>query len=62
MDVIDALRKAEQQGLGVAQRKLDAVRGTWEDAERRLRRKMRVFPQSLKRKPTAPPGVDKPAA
>ena len=57
---MDALRKAEQQGRGAAQRKLEAARDSWEDAGRRLRRKMRIFPGQLKRKKaaTAPPPDD----
>ncbi len=52
MGLIEALRSAEKQGRGVAQRGLDAARAGWDDAESRLRRKMRIFPQNLKRKAT----------
>ncbi len=46
MGLIDKLRKAEEQGRGAANRGLDRARETWEDAERRLRRKMRLHPKS----------------
>jgi hypothetical protein len=47
MGLIDKLRKAEEQGRGAAQRGLNMARETWDDAERRLRRKMRLHPRSL---------------
>ncbi len=50
MGWIDALRKAEQQGRGVAHRGFDKARDKWEDAERRLRRKMRIFPDKAKQR------------
>ncbi len=46
MGLIEKLRKAEEQGLSAAQRKLEQARGTWGDAERRLRRKMRLHPRT----------------
>lgn len=45
MGLIDKLRKAEEQGRGMAQRGLERGRETWDDAERRLRRKMRLHPR-----------------
>ncbi|MGZ4838080.1 MAG: hypothetical protein ACXVZR_05990 [Terriglobales bacterium] len=46
MGLIDKLRKAEEQGRGAAHRGLGRARETWDDAERRLRRKMRLHPRS----------------
>jgi hypothetical protein len=46
MGLIDKLRQAEEQGRGVAHRGLERARETWEDADRRLRRKMRLHPRS----------------
>ena len=46
MGLIDTLRKAEEQGRGAAHRGLERARGTWDDAERRLRRKMRLHPKT----------------
>ena len=46
MGLIDTLRKAEEQSRGAAHRGLEKARGTWDDAERRLRRKMRMRPPS----------------
>jgi hypothetical protein len=46
MGLIDTLRKAEEQGRGAAHRGLEKARGAWDDAERRLRRKMRLHPRS----------------
>ncbi len=48
MGLRDALRNAEQQGRAAAHRGLERARDGWEDAERRLRRKMRIFPSSFK--------------
>lgn len=55
MGLIDSLRKAEQQGIGVARRSFENVRGGWEDAERRIRRKMRIFPSKQKTMRAAAP-------
>ncbi len=46
---MEALRKTEQQGREAAQRGFEMARDTWEDAERRLRRKMRIFPGKARR-------------
>ncbi len=48
MGWIEALRKTEQQGKEIAQRGLGVARDTWEDTERRIRRKMRIFPGQKK--------------
>ncbi len=45
----EALRNAEQQGRAAAQDGLERARDGWEDVERRLRRKMRIFPASFRR-------------
>jgi hypothetical protein len=44
MGWINMLRQMEQEGRGIAQRGLEKARAGWDDAERRLRRKMRIFP------------------
>jgi hypothetical protein len=55
MGLIDTLRKAEEQGRGAAHRGLEKARGTWDNAERRLRRKMRMRPpRSLNENPPEP--------
>ncbi len=46
MGLIDKLRKTEEQGRSAAHRGMDRARITWEDAERRLRRKMRLHPKT----------------
>ncbi len=46
MGLIDKLRNAEEQGRSAAHRGMNRARTTWEDAERRLRRKMRLHPRS----------------
>jgi hypothetical protein len=45
MGLIDKLREAEEQGRGAAHRGLEKARETWDDAEARLRRKMRLHPR-----------------
>ncbi len=55
MGLMEALRKAEQQGRGVAHRGFERARETWDDAERRIRRKMRIFPGSMQRQAISPP-------
>jgi hypothetical protein len=46
MGLIDTLRKAEEQGRGAARRGLEKARDAVDDAERRLRRKMRLHPRT----------------
>jgi hypothetical protein len=45
MGLMDRLRKAEEQGMGTARRGFERARETWDDAQRRLRRRMRVLPR-----------------
>jgi hypothetical protein len=45
MGLMDSLRRAEEQGREAARRSLESAREHWEDAERRLRRKMRIHPR-----------------
>jgi hypothetical protein len=47
MGLIDKLRKAEEQGRGAAHRGFERARENWDDAERRLRRKMRLHPHCI---------------
>jgi hypothetical protein len=46
MGLIETLRKAEEQGRGAARRGLEKARDVMDDAERRLRRKMRLHPRT----------------
>ena len=46
MGLMDALRRAEEQGKSAAQRGLDRARAGMENAESRIRRRMRVVPVS----------------
>jgi hypothetical protein len=45
MGLLDSLKRAEEQGRGVARLGLERASEVWEDAERRIRRKMRVHPR-----------------
>lgn len=45
MGLIDNLRKAEQKGVMHIRRGVDRAREEWADAERRLRQRMRIYPQ-----------------
>lgn len=45
MGLMDALRRAAEQSRKATRRRLAQACGEWEDAERVLRRKMRVHPQ-----------------
>jgi flavin-binding protein dodecin len=42
---MDVLRKAEQQGREAARRSWELTRDIWGDNERRLRRRMRIYPR-----------------
>ena len=49
MRLVENLRKAEQKGATAIRRGMERAREEWADAERRLRQRMRIYPQ----KPTA---------
>jgi hypothetical protein len=49
MGLMDSLRRAEEQGRDAARRSLEKAREGWEDAERRIRRKMRIHPSALRK-------------
>ena len=53
MGLIDKLRRAEEQGRNAAHRRTDKARGSWDDAERRPRRKMRLHPKTKEEKEEA---------
>ncbi len=58
MGLMDALRKAEKKGKELARRGVGVVQEhdeTAEDAQRRVRQKMRVYPE---RNPAKPPEAD----
>jgi hypothetical protein len=47
MRLLDNLRNAEQKGMQTMRRGMDRVREEWGDLERRIRQRMRVYPQKL---------------
>ena len=58
MGLMDALRKAEKKGKELARRGIEAVHephGSADDAQRRVRQKMRVYPE---RNAAHPPEAD----
>jgi len=48
MSLLDNLRKAEQKGSQAVRRGLERARGEWEDVERRIRQRMRIYPPKPK--------------
>ena len=48
MRLMENLLTAERKGLADVRRKMDRAREEWGDAERRIRQKMRVYPQKLR--------------
>ncbi len=54
MGLMDALRRAEEQGKSAARRGYEKAREGWGDAESRLRRKMRIFPRGVNKRRSAP--------
>jgi hypothetical protein len=45
MRLVENLRKAEKKGATVIRRGVERAREEWADAERRLRQRMRIYPQ-----------------
>jgi len=54
MRLVDNLRKAEQKGAMTIRRGVERAREEWADVERRLRQRMRIYPQ--KRSAATVPG------
>ena len=50
MHLLDSLRNAEQKGVSAVRRGMEKAREEWGDIERRIRQRMRVYPQKLKAK------------
>jgi hypothetical protein len=50
MRLIDNLRNAEKKGLASVRRRVDRAKDEWSDVERRIRQRMRVYPQKLREK------------
>jgi hypothetical protein len=48
MRLLDNLRNAEQKGAQAVRRGMERVREEWGDMERRIRQRMRIYPQKLK--------------
>ncbi len=49
MGLMDALRRAEQKGKDLARRSTNSAREGLDDAQRRVRQKMRMYPPSANR-------------
>ncbi|MBZ5567487.1 MAG: hypothetical protein LAN64_06510 [Acidobacteriia bacterium] len=62
MGLFDKLRKAEEQDRGAAHRRLEKARESWDDTERRLRRKMRLHPSSDNPSAPSPEAVQPPVS
>jgi hypothetical protein len=45
MRFVDNLRKAEEKSVRTIRRGVERVRDEWSDVERRIRQRMRVYPQ-----------------
>ena len=48
MRLVDNLRKAEEKGVMHIRRGVDRAREEWTDVERRIRQRMRIYPQKQK--------------
>ena len=47
MRLLENLRNAEQKGVNAVRRGMERAREEWGDLERRIRQRMRVYPQKL---------------
>lgn len=53
MRLLDHLRNREQKSVNIVRRGIIRAREEWGDLERRLRQRMRIYPQKLKKNPMA---------
>ncbi|HKR96032.1 MAG TPA: hypothetical protein VJW55_11745 [Candidatus Angelobacter sp.] len=56
MSLIENFRKAEQKGALAIHRGVERAREEWSDVERKLRQRMRVYPQKSRAMAAAVPG------
>lgn len=50
MRLLDNLRSAEQKGVNAVRQSMARAREEWGDVERRIRQRMRIYPQKLLKK------------
>jgi hypothetical protein len=50
MRLIDNLRNAEKKSMASVRRQVDRAKDEWSDVERRIRQRMRIYPQKLRKK------------
>lgn len=50
MRLIENLREAEKKGMSSVRKTVERAREEWVDVERRLRQRMRIYPQKLRNK------------
>ena len=58
MRLIDNIRDAEKRSLSSVRRKVERAREEWNDVERRIRQRMRLYPQKLRAKMGARPASE----
>ena len=67
MRLLDNLRSAEQKGVKAVRRSMARAREEWVDVERRIRQRMRIYPQKVRKnvlvsvRSDVEPGPDIPA-
>jgi hypothetical protein len=54
MRLLDSLLNAEKTGTSAVRKRVERAREEWNDVERRIRQRMRIYPQKLLRKVTRP--------
>lgn len=54
MRLLDTLRNAEKKGMSSVRKQVERAREEWNDMERRIRQRMRIYPQKqIEKKTTA---------
>lgn len=56
MRIIENLREAEKKGISSVRKTVERAREEWGDVERRIRQRMRIYPQKLRNKMNARTG------
>lgn len=56
MRLIENLRDAEKKGMSSVRKTVERAREEWVDVERRIRQRMRIYPQKLRNKMNARSG------
>jgi hypothetical protein len=58
MHLAENLRKAEEKSVSTIRRGMERAHEEWADVERKIRKRMRIYPQKARTMAAAPPSLE----